>query len=176
MVVDRARSTSVSICLSIYLSIYLSILTHNRTHIHALHHHQQKQKQHKQEHHHLSSLMIQLVKIESDYNEHAINFISDAEVENWPHRRGRYLQFLTRFVGYDVPEWMVLEQDDDCEHLFVFLSSDVWAQFSQTQPYVQFKLSTLLGMLTYINRVLSCFRQKRGSSSWGGIDVVLLPS
>jgi hypothetical protein len=46
---------------------------------------------------------------------------------------------LTHFVGYDVPEWMLLEQVDDCEQLFVFLSSDVWAEFSPTQSYMQFK-------------------------------------
>ncbi len=34
---------------------------------------------------------------------------------------------------------MLLEQVDDCEQLSVFLSSDVWAQFSQTQSYIQFK-------------------------------------
>ena len=34
---------------------------------------------------------------------------------------------------------MLLEQVDDCEHLSIFLSSDVWAQFSQTQSYTQFK-------------------------------------
>ena len=34
---------------------------------------------------------------------------------------------------------MLLEQVDDCEQLSVFLSSDVWAQFSQTQSYMQFK-------------------------------------
>ncbi len=34
---------------------------------------------------------------------------------------------------------MLLEQVDDCEPLFVFLSSNVWAQFSQTHSYMQFK-------------------------------------
>jgi len=34
---------------------------------------------------------------------------------------------------------MLLEQVDDCEHLSVFLSSHVWAHFSQTQAYAQFK-------------------------------------
>ena len=77
--------------------------------------------------------------IESGHNEYAIDFISDAKVDNWPNRRGLYLQFLTYFVGYDVPEWMLLEQMYDCEQLSVFLSSYVWAQFSQTQAYVQFK-------------------------------------
>ena len=34
---------------------------------------------------------------------------------------------------------MLLKQVDDCEHLPVFLSSDVWAQFFQTHSYMQFK-------------------------------------
>ena len=34
---------------------------------------------------------------------------------------------------------MLLEQVDNFEQLIEFLSSDVWAQFSQTQAYVQFK-------------------------------------
>jgi hypothetical protein len=34
---------------------------------------------------------------------------------------------------------MLLEQVDDYEPLSVFLSSDVWTQFSQTQSYMQFK-------------------------------------
>jgi hypothetical protein len=38
---------------------------------------------------------------------------------------------------------MLLEQVDDCEQLSAFLSSDVWAQFSQTQPYVQFQTKHL---------------------------------
>ena len=33
---------------------------------------------------------------------------------------------------------MLIEQVDDCEQLYVILSSDVWAQFSQTQSYMQF--------------------------------------
>jgi hypothetical protein len=65
------------------------------------------------------------------------------KIGNWPNRRGPYLQFFTHFVGYNVPKWMSLEQVDDCEQLPVFLSSDVRAQFSQTQPYVQFKTKHL---------------------------------
>jgi hypothetical protein len=84
-------------------------------------------------------LSQQPVEIESDHNEYAIDFISDAKVDNWPHRRGSYLQFLTHFVGYDVPECMLLEQVEDCKQLSAFLSSDVWAQFSQTQSYMLFK-------------------------------------
>jgi hypothetical protein len=68
-----------------------------------------------------SPLRHQLVKIESDHNEYAIDFISDTKADNWPHRRGLYLQFFAHFVGYDVIEWMLLEQVDDCEHLSVFL-------------------------------------------------------
>jgi hypothetical protein len=51
-----------------------------------------------------SPLRYQLVEIESDHNEYAIYFISDAKVDYWPNRRGLNLQFLTNFVGYDVPE------------------------------------------------------------------------
>jgi hypothetical protein len=65
-------------------------------------------------------------KIESDHNEYAIDFISDVKVDNWPSRRGPNLQFLTHFGRYNVPEWMLLEQVDDCEQLSVFLSSYVW--------------------------------------------------
>jgi len=34
---------------------------------------------------------------------------------------------------------MLLEQVDECEQLSVFLSSNVWAQMSQTQARVRFK-------------------------------------
>jgi hypothetical protein len=78
-------------------------------------------------------------EIESDHNEYAIDFISDVKVDTWPTRRGLYLQLSTHFVGYDVPEWLLFEQVDHCEHLFVFLSSNVWAQFFQTQSFMQFK-------------------------------------
>ena len=81
-------------------------------------------------------LRHQPAEIESDHNEYAIDYISDVKIGTWPNRRGPYLQFLTHFVGYNVPEWMLLEQVDDCEQLFVFLSSDVWAQFSQAHSYV----------------------------------------
>jgi hypothetical protein len=85
-------------------------------------------------------LRLQHVEVESDHDEYAIDFISDAKVDNWPNRRGLYLQFLTHFVGYDVPKWMLLEQVDDCEQLSVFLSSsNVWARVSQAQAYIQFK-------------------------------------
>ena len=60
-------------------------------------------------------------------------------VDTWPIRRGPFLHRLTQCVGYDVHERTILYDVNDCEHLYVFLSSDVWAQFSQTQAYVQVK-------------------------------------
>ena len=81
----------------------------------------------------------QPAEIESDHNEYAIDYILDVKSDRWPNRRGPYLIFLTHFVGYHVPEWMLLEQVNDCEKLSAFLSSNVWAQFSQTQSYMQFK-------------------------------------
>ena len=38
-----------------------------------------------------TSLRHRPVEIESDHNEYAIDFISDAKVNNWPNRRGLYL-------------------------------------------------------------------------------------
>jgi len=58
---------------------------------------------------HSTPLRHQLVEIESDHNEYAIDFISDDKVDNLPNRRGFYLHFLTNSVGYDVLEWMLLE-------------------------------------------------------------------
>ena len=84
-------------------------------------------------------LRHQPAEIESDHNEYAIDYISDVKIGNWFSRRGSYLQLLTDSVGYNVPEWILLEQVDDCEQLSVFLSSDVWYHFSQAHPYVQFQ-------------------------------------
>jgi len=84
-------------------------------------------------------LRHQPAEIEIEHHEYAIDYISDVKIGRWPNRRDPYFLFLTYFVGYDVPEWIFLEQVDDCEQLFVFLSSDVWAQYSQTQTYMQLK-------------------------------------
>ena len=65
-------------------------------------------------------LRHRLAKIESDHNEYAIDFIPDAKVDNWPSRRGLYLQILTHFVGYYVPGWMLLEQVDMIVNNYLF--------------------------------------------------------
>ena len=38
-------------------------------------------------------LRHQPAEIQSDHNEYAVDYISDAKVDNWPNRRGLYLQF-----------------------------------------------------------------------------------
>ena len=53
--------------------------------------------------------------IVDDHEEYAVDFISDVQICNWLRRRGPYLQFLTHFVSFDIPEWMLLEQVNDCE-------------------------------------------------------------
>ena len=108
-------------------------------------------------------------KIESDHTKYAIDFISDVKVDNWPNRLCLYLQFLAHFVGYDIPEWMLLEQVDNCKQLSVFLSSHVWAQYSQTQSYMQFKTRHLardVDLQKMNNHHLSL---KGGVSLWGGM-------
>jgi hypothetical protein len=54
-------------------------------------------------------------KIECDHEEYAIDYISDVKIDNWPRSRGPYLQFLTHFVSFDILEWLLLEQVEDCE-------------------------------------------------------------
>ena len=62
--------------------------------------------------------------MEGDYEEYSDDYISDVKIDNWPRRRGHYLQFLTHFVSFDIPEWMLLEQVDDCERLSIFLDNE----------------------------------------------------
>ena len=35
-----------------------------------------------------------------------------------------YLQLLTHFVSFYIPEWLLLEQVDDCEQLPIFMASE----------------------------------------------------
>ena len=57
--------------------------------------------------------------IESVHVEYAVDYISDVKIDNLPRRRGPYLRFLTRFVSFDIPEWLLLGQVDDCQLLIV---------------------------------------------------------
>jgi hypothetical protein len=59
-------------------------------------------------------------EIEGGHEEYAVDYIHDVEIKNWPRRRGPYLQFSTHFVSFDIPEWLLLEQVDDCEQLSFF--------------------------------------------------------
>jgi hypothetical protein len=70
--------------------------------------------------------------------EYAINYIDDVKLDTWPRRRGLYLQFLTYFINFDTPEWMLLEQVDDCEELSKFLSSEKWTNVSLGEVYLDF--------------------------------------
>ena len=57
---------------------------------------------------------------------YAVDFISDVKIDNWPRRRGPYLQFLTHFVSFEIPEWMLLEQVHELEWLSIFLNNGNW--------------------------------------------------
>ena len=48
------------------------------------------------------------------------------------------MQFLTHFVSFHIPEWLLLEQVDDCEQLTVFLGSETWNTFSKGKDYLDF--------------------------------------
>ena len=62
-----------------------------------------------------TSLKPHQAKNEGDHEEYAVDHISNVKIDNWPRRRGPYVQFLTHFVSFDIPEWLLLEQVDDCE-------------------------------------------------------------
>jgi hypothetical protein len=49
------------------------------------------------------------------------------------------LQFLTHFVSFDILEWLLLDQVDECEQLSIFLSSEKWNNFSKGKDYLGFE-------------------------------------
>ncbi len=69
-----------------------------------------------------TSLRPHQTEIEGDREEYAVDYISNVKINNLPRRRGPYLQFLTHFVSFDIPEWLLLEQLDDCEQLSIFIA------------------------------------------------------
>jgi len=46
--------------------------------------------------------------------------------------------FLTYFVNFGTPEWMLLEQVDDYEELTKFVQSKQWNPFSLEKAYLDF--------------------------------------
>ncbi len=98
-------------------------------------------------------LRHRLAEIENNHNEYATDFISNAKVDNRPNRRGLYLQFLTHFVGYDVLEWMLLDQVDDCKHLSIFYHRTFGLNSSKHNHIFNSKLGILLEMSIYINEL-----------------------
>ena len=48
------------------------------------------------------------------------------------------MQFLTHFVSFDIPEWMLIEQVDDCEQLSIFQSNENWNVFCLGKDYLEF--------------------------------------
>ena len=83
------------------------------------------------------SLRPHQAEIEDDHKEYAVDFFSDVKIDNWARRRGPYLQFLTHFVPFDILEWMLLGQVDDCEQLSIFLNNEKWNVFSLGKDYLE---------------------------------------
>ena len=61
-----------------------------------------------------TSLRLHQVEIEGCHEEYSDDYILDVKIDNWPRRRGDCLQFFNHFVSFDIPEWMMLKQRDDC--------------------------------------------------------------
>ena len=49
------------------------------------------------------------------------------------------MHFLTHCVSFDIPEWLLLEQVDDCEQLSIFIASEKWNFFFKETEYLHFE-------------------------------------
>jgi hypothetical protein len=85
-----------------------------------------------------TSLRPHQAEIEVDHEEYAVDFISDVKIDDWPRRRGPYFHVLTNFVPFNIPEWMLLDQVDDCEQLYIFLAIEKWNMSSLGKDYLEF--------------------------------------
>jgi len=59
-----------------------------------------------------TSLRPHQTTIEGDHDVFEVDFISDDKIDNWPRRKGPYFQFLTRFMSFNIPRWILLEKID----------------------------------------------------------------
>ncbi len=41
-------------------------------------------------------------------------------------------------MSFDIPEWLLLEQADECEQLAIFLDNEKWNNFSEGKDYLDF--------------------------------------
>ena len=41
-------------------------------------------------------------------------------------------------MSFDIPEWLLLEQVDDCEQLSIFIASEKWNIFTKGKDYLDF--------------------------------------
>ena len=85
-----------------------------------------------------TSLRPHQAEIEGNHTKYSVDYISDVKIDNWARRRGHYLQLFSHFVYLDIPEWMLLEQVDDCEQLHIFLDSETWKVFSMGNDHLEF--------------------------------------
>ena len=83
-------------------------------------------------------LRPQPVDAVDDGLEYDVEKITDVKLDVWPRRRGPQVQFLTHYVGYEDPEWSLLELLDDTVALDNFLKTDHWASFTATDEYKNF--------------------------------------
>ena len=71
-----------------------------------------------------TSLRPHQAKIDGVHEKNVVDNIYDVKIDNWPRRRGPFLPFFTHFVSFFIPEWMLLEQVDDCQQFSIFLRNE----------------------------------------------------
>ena len=104
-----------------------------------------------------TSLRPYQVEIEGDQKEYARDFISYVKINNWPRRRGPYLQFFPHFVSFDIPEWMLLYQVDDCEQLSIFPRRKKLNVISLGTDYLETVAKYKIENNVFTNKLFSCF-------------------
>ena len=81
------------------------------------------------------------VEAEPEHQHFHIERFSDVKVDKAPAGsgcRGRYLQFLTHYSGYDEPEWSLLHTVNEVSCLDDFLQTPCWRAFKTSAVYLDF--------------------------------------
>jgi len=94
-----------------------------------------------------TSLRPRQAEIEGDHEEHTVDYIYDVKIDNRPRRRGPYLQFLTHFLSFDIPEMLLLEQVDDYEQFSLFSGKEKWNTFFKGKDYLDFANNIAMRMV-----------------------------
>ena len=61
------------------------------------------------------------------------------------------------FLSFDTPQWMLLEEVDDCEQLSLFVSNEKWNIFSLGKDYLDFVAKYSIRNMIVNKQIVFCF-------------------